>query len=414
MNHHEDSNLTDSLKKLDNNIHWKQQRQQQIRTSIVSEIQQMETQNTKASSKFSKKTFAPLLAMVMIIGLSVTLYLSASNKENLAVTDTESATPPATEQQIEYTMSEEISSEIQRIIHSGFDLRLPSYAPKDGLKIRGVNITQSTSGPEPIIRGLYDYQGETVLIFEQKANSLGNQEQLNQQIEDLQSAAINQFEADGAIFYRLDNTDTNRISLLAMTKNYTFSLYSASFSEEEMVKIARSIDLSNIDTKAIPAPLKIEVDDSPLDLELHQTQIKERKTDIMNSDFRLGLPTYIPNQKELVNISKKEFSNGLELVYTQYGTMEGFADGKWDIAIQQEKLTGLKTKEESILHVKNVINGTKEELTVQGNPAFFHMKPINEEGLSSLWIITEDYFYTIVSPSVDREELIKLAESINY
>lgn len=120
-------------------------------------------------------------------------------------------------------------------------------------------------------------------------------------------------------------------------------------------------------------------DDSELNIEKHQNLMDKRLTEIENSEFDLVIPKDLPTDKSLVSISKKEFNNGAKLVTTQYGNIDDYSEGKWEITILQENLEGFMTSSEAIDHVKSVIGANKEleGFSIDGNQAFIH---INNDG----------------------------------
>lgn len=249
MKHHDDSYLSDLLKKMDDDTTWSRKRQQNIRRNILSAIDE-ETSKTRGVIYWMRRTAAPVLTVLLVAGVSVTLYLSGfsdqsplSSEQGNNVTQTPDDSGNKTQHDTSSLyINDQNEAAIQEIKASGFDLRLPSYSPFNPMEV--VSVVKRPAGSGSHVSVTFNHEGEEKFELWQESFTSDHQARVNQRLNQIKEEATEQVNIDGNLAYI---TNTNKAeTLYLITENYGFVVHSFDLSTDQLIEVAESIDLSNL------------------------------------------------------------------------------------------------------------------------------------------------------------------------
>lgn len=240
MKHYEKQYLDHALKNLDENISWDSKRQQQVRTSILEKIDQ-ENANKKTTNKhWLGKTVIPMLALVLIVGISSTIVLSQiSERNSLSPEDMSITTGDVSEKTFPYNISKEHQSKIEQIKKSGFDLRIPHYVPINTINIGSIVKHPAGKGHSVSIK-YFNNRKEAFSVIQESIKG-ADKNRINQ----IKTAADDAIDIGNRKVYFIQK-QSNLKSILFHTGKYGFTISSYTLKKEKLIKIAGSIDISNM------------------------------------------------------------------------------------------------------------------------------------------------------------------------
>lgn len=243
---HDDSSQVDYLfKQVNDEITWDKVRQDQVRQSILLSIDRTEHgEGTRKNHLF--KRLVPLLAFLLLIGIGSTLFLTKVNPfEDMSKQEGHINHSSGEESTHNYLsiFTKENEENIRHIQETGFDLRLPTHIPIDNLAITGpVLRDQSVSA--------YFYRNkERVLGFVQE--SIADIDMTtNRGFKEIKDDATDVITINGQTTYIQTQTigpsDLERIQLNLVTDQYAFLLYTDVLTEDEIIQVAKSINISDL------------------------------------------------------------------------------------------------------------------------------------------------------------------------
>jgi hypothetical protein len=146
-----------------------------------------------------------------------------------------------------------------------------------------------------------------------------------------------------------------------------------------------------------------------------EEKTKEKEIENEGAEFGeidLRLPAYVPDKVDNPEPQYvvREYRGGTGPVEVKYYESESHY-----FSFSQSELF-VNNKEDTIQHVKNTMyqNDVLDEMEIGGHPAFLRLEGNDGPYYSSLHIITDSYFFTVTTHGIEKEEMIKIAESIDF
>lgn len=252
MKHEEKTSLDHLLKTLDEDVVWHSERQQQTREKLYATFNRVNYKNTSRIKRI-KNLILPVVATLFLLGILTTLILNKIVDENyLSTKDTEeTAESPSTlsNNNHEIQISNDDQNEIKQIKASDFDLRLPSYSPKAPTEVKG--ITKRSAGLGFSVTALYYHNDEKLFNFMQESLVDSKKSMFdypNNGIENIKETANRMIEVNGKDGYiTIKGSETHPLLIInIIMKNNVFTISSYQLTEDELIEVAESIDLSNL------------------------------------------------------------------------------------------------------------------------------------------------------------------------
>lgn len=251
-NSEEKSSLDDSLKRLDEDVIWDVERKEIVRHNLSSKLNQTNPNTTFGMGYRIRKFVIPVMTTILLIGILTTLFLSIPLKDQLSIKDPDESGLKSTSSGKNNKMieiSSDQQSEIKQIRDSGFDLRLPSYSPEAHTEIKEIVKNVSDSG-FTVMAGYY-LQEKNIFNFMQEsldpiANSIPNSSSNGTEV--MKDDVQRMLEIDNKVAYiTKEGSETQPLlGIRAMRDHHIFTITSYYLTEDELIKIAKSIEFSDL------------------------------------------------------------------------------------------------------------------------------------------------------------------------
>lgn len=241
MKHHDDSCLNHSLSKMDDDINWNRNRQQKIRRNVLSSIDEENPAISLGIKYWIRKTAAPVLATLLLILVSTPLFLSELNDQS------PSSQGPAgsgnqNDQGFQFYVDDQTEKKIKDIKESGFDLRLPGYTLGNHLEI--TNVVKRPAGSGSHVSVTFNQDDDALFKYWQESFNSDDRVRVDQRIEQIKTKASEQLSIGGHNAYIVN--ENKEEALYILTEKYGFTIHSSALTKDEMINVAQSIDLSNL------------------------------------------------------------------------------------------------------------------------------------------------------------------------
>ncbi|WP_156290198.1 hypothetical protein [Oceanobacillus salinisoli] len=240
MKGQEETQLDQSLKSLNENISWDNEKQQHSRRLFLSKLEQVRSSKRKS---WIRRSAVPIVASILFLGTTTTLFVSEHSvqQQNNSLVQNENMSGNNTDQVSSIGMDEEVESNIEEINEAGFDLRLPQYSPTSNTEIK--NLIQRSAGKTTnVTANYYDGEGKQIFTFLQEDISEINENNNNNGINHMKENADYKTEINGNEAFYNENDNSGLKTLNIITNGYGFTLSTYHLSEEQLIKIGESID----------------------------------------------------------------------------------------------------------------------------------------------------------------------------
>ncbi|QKY71043.1 DUF4367 domain-containing protein [Lentibacillus sp. CBA3610] len=247
MKHHDDSYLNDLLKKMDDDVSWNNKRQQNVRRNVLSAIDQEGVKSSRRITHWFGKKIVPVLATLLLVGVSVPLIMSeAGDQQPLGQEQADEVTQAPGDSGNEngkgYYVDQQNGAYIEDIKASGFDLRLPGYSPGNHIEVG--KIVKRASGSGSHVSVTFNQEDEEIFKFWQESFNSDDPARVDQRIEQIKTEASDQLSIGVHNAYIVN--DKKGESLYIVTESYGFTIHSSELPKDQMIKVAESIDLSDL------------------------------------------------------------------------------------------------------------------------------------------------------------------------
>jgi hypothetical protein len=252
MSYQDDSNFDDELKRMEADVSWRKERQRKSREELISKIDQRDNSKINKMKNGIKRKLAPAIALLLIIGISTTLIINENNFNNQTTGVDDASTPKnaspnevisMNNQDLPYEVSEETEQKINDIIESGFDMRLPLTSISEDMYI--INTHKRTNGELEEVATLFGYQDDKQFRLSQESITPKN-ETINQRLKQIKEEATETLTLENGMEAYV-NVGDNGNTLYILPDNYAFVLHSHSLATEQIIALANSLELGDLE-----------------------------------------------------------------------------------------------------------------------------------------------------------------------
>ncbi|WP_100013089.1 hypothetical protein [Lentibacillus sediminis] len=242
MTKQEERNFEHTLGNLNTKIGWSEDRQQQVRRRLAAQLN--DTNSPEKASRI-RRYMAPVLAFIMLLAVTGVFFLSEVTDQPIAEQGTpkQSADNRGTDQ---IQISEAEQTAIEEIEAGGFEVRLPTYSPIE--QTEAVNIRQRPTGNVPHVSVQYiNKYKEDVFTFQQEKISKVSETYRKERLSQMEADSDRQLEWDDYPIYYTKKGGTKTLKMVnIVTPQYAFTLASYRLTAEEIIEVAKSIPLADL------------------------------------------------------------------------------------------------------------------------------------------------------------------------